>query len=261
MPYVDNAILDMSVLNQNSSSSRENVLQVNKPLNKKATKEAENTFEFNHLVHDLKSPVNSLKGIVELANINLKGDEAQEYLSMIRNCVNSLESRITSTLDMYQKGTLGRDGELIDFNVLVNNVLASMDHAEGYSDVHFDVNVDVQGQFYSSYATLESILQNLLENAVKYRCQDTKQCKVKVHIKNNYEGVQIRVSDNGIGISDDKLPHIFDAHFKSDLVKSSNGLGLFIVKKAVEKIHGDLKVYSKEGQGTTFLINLPNLND
>ncbi|UII24987.1 HAMP domain-containing histidine kinase [Fulvivirga maritima] len=258
MPYVDNAILDLSALNQNSPASRENVLQVTKPVNEKTS---ENTLEFNHLVHDLKSPVNSLKGIVELANINLKGDDAQEYLSMIKNCVNSLENRITSTLDMYERGTLSSDGELIDFNQLINNIMSSMEHIEGFDDVDFEVNIDLHRPFYASRATLESVLQNLFENAIKYRCGDTRHCKVKVQVINNEEGVEIRFSDNGIGISDDKLPHIFDAHFKSDQHKSSNGLGLFIVKKAVEKLRGDLKVHSKEGRGTTFLINLPDLNN
>ncbi|UII20162.1 sensor histidine kinase [Fulvivirga ligni] len=259
MPYVDNAILnpidDININPLFNSSSYG--LKVNRA--ESAEEKAEkNKLEFNQLVHDLKSPVNSLKGIVELAQLRLQGGEIKEYLEMMDSCLAKLESKITNTLDMCQKGLLGNEAEEISFEDQIQDILMTMRHVKGFEEVSFDIQVAHSAPFYAPKPVIESILQNLFENAVKYRCPEKERCEVSVMITDHEDGIRIKFSDNGLGIPDDKLPHIFEAHFKSEQHKSSNGLGLFIVQKAIEKLHGDLKVYSKEGEGTTFVINIPN---
>lgn len=242
IPYVQNSELSLSVLEP--EYERVDVQQ---------------DVKFNQLVHDLKSPVNSLKGIVKLANTRIEDEQAKEYFYMINLCVDKLEEKILNTLNMFQNGMGLVDLAEINFETLLEGIMISLGHIEGFEKVRFSFDIENTRPFYSSKPILESIIQNLLENAIKYRCKDKEYCSVMVTIAESDSGVQIRIADDGIGIEREKLPHIFDANFKAMMSgKDSHGLGLFIVKKAVEKIHGTIEVKSAVGVGTSFTIDLPN---
>ncbi|UII30090.1 HAMP domain-containing histidine kinase [Fulvivirga ulvae] len=215
-----------------------------------------NDVQFNQLVHDLKSPVNSLKGIVKLAHNQIEDEQAKEYFYMINRCVDKLEEKISSTLNMFQKGN---DAEEIDFQLLLDEVMDSLSHTDGYEDTRFSVNIELDEAFYGPRPILESIMQNLLENAIKYRCKAKDSCTVTLEISNRNNGIRIKVTDDGIGIERSKLSRIFDANFKSIMSGAeSHGLGLFLVKKAVEKMNGSIDVKSSVNIGTSFIVDLPN---
>lgn len=244
-----------------------NISQINGPelsLSFKPLKEQKNSndIQFNQLVHDLKSPVNSLKGIVELAHTQINDEQAKEYFFMINRCVDKLEQKISNTLNMFQHGSDMANLDEIDFNELLEEIKISLSHIEGINEVNFSINIDTLKPFYSSQPILESILQNLIENAVKYRCSEKDSCSVMISISDSDNGIQIKVMDDGIGIEKEKLPHIFEANFRALMSgEGSHGLGLYIVKKAVEKIHGTIEVRSSVGVGTTFTLDLPNACD
>lgn len=212
--------------------------------------------QFNQLVHDLKSPVNSLKGIVKLAHTRIEDEQAKEYFYMINRCVDKLEEKISNTLNMFQKGNdLGE----IDFEALLDEVMVSLSHIDGFENTQFSIDISSDSVFHGSKPVLESILQNLLENAVKYRCKDKDHCSVTVNISDRDNGIRIMVADNGMGIEQKKLPRIFEANFKSMMSdEGSHGLGLFLVKKAVEKLNGSIEVESSVNVGTSFIVDLPN---
>lgn len=216
---------------------------------------------FNQLVHDLKSPVNSLKGILQLADIQVEDKQAKEFFFMINECINKLEDKISNTLTMYQKGHGLAELENIDFKLLLYEMMISLGHIEGFEKISFSTSVNSTAPFYSSRPLVESILQNLVENAIKYRHEDKGLCTVKIMINDIENGVRIKIIDNGIGIETSHLPYIFEATFKSVMDhKDSHGLGLFIVKRAVEKLHGNINISSTLGVGTAFTIDLPNYN-
>lgn len=215
--------------------------------------------QFNQLVHDLKSPVNSLKGIVKLAHNRVEDEQAKEYFFMINRCVDKLEEKISNTLNMFQGKN---DLDEIDFQSLLDEIMDSLSHIDGFENTRFSINIETENAFYCSKSILESILQNLLENAIKYRCKEKQSCSVMINISDNSDGVQIKVIDDGIGIERSKLPRIFDANFRAIMSgEGSHGLGLFIVKKAVEKVNGTIEVKSSVNIGTSFTVDLPNAGD
>lgn len=225
---------------------------------KTSSKGEDNTVRYNQLVHDLKSPVNSLKGIIEFAGTQIQDEQVKEYFYMMNQCVNKLEEKIMNTLSMFQDGRGSGDISPIDFESLLDDILVSLGHIDGFSEIKLTVEIDNAKVFYSSRAFLESIIQNLLENSIKYRTRDAEP-EIKLVITDTVDGVKVEVSDNGIGIDEEQLPHIFDANFKSVMTDNgSNGLGLFIVKKAVEKMNGAIDVESAVGEGTTFTLQLPD---
>lgn len=229
------------------------------PENKRTGGRKQGTLGFNQLVHDLKSPVNSLKGIIQLANMQVTDEQAKEFFFMMDECVNKLEDKISNTLNMFEKGTDLPDVSLLDFEAILYEIMISLGHIEGYEQISFSTNIKNSKPFYSSKPLVESVIQNLLENAIKYRCKDRTLCMVKISITDSDRGIKIEVSDNGIGIAREFLPHIFDANFKSVMEKdNSHGLGLFIVQRAVEKMNGTLETTSTLDVGTSFTVELPN---
>jgi signal transduction histidine kinase len=121
--------------------------------------------------------------------------------------------------------------------------------------------VDLQGGplVYSDQYRLTVIFNNLISNAIKYR--DTAKDKPMVNIQGmiSDESLVLYFKDNGIGISAEIGDRIFDMFFRATHQDEGSGLGLYIVKEAVEKLGGQISVESALGSGTTFKIIIPNM--
>ncbi len=108
---------------------------------------------------------------------------------------------------------------------------------------------------------IERVLSNLLENALNYTPDGG---EVEVRLSDTDDRVRVAVSDTGPGISREDLPHIFDRFFRGDKSRSesdSTGLGLAISQKLVELHGSEIRVESREGEGTTFYFYLQMIND
>jgi len=113
-----------------------------------------------------------------------------------------------------------------------------------------------ENHFFVDPKQMQIIIQNLLSNAFKYSVDGD---KIDFTIETDENLLHIKVSDDGYGISDEDLTHLFEPFYRSLNTESiqGTGLGLTIVKNAVEMHGGTISVYSKLGEGTTFLINIP----
>ena len=84
---------------------------------------------------------------------------------------------------------------------------------------------------------------------------------MEITVKANSEECLISISDNGIGIQQENLPHIFEMFYRATDSSSGSGIGLYIVKNAIEKLEGKIEIESYYGEGTTFTIWLPALEE
>lgn len=109
---------------------------------------------------------------------------------------------------------------------------------------------------------IEQVLTNLVDNAIRHTHEDG---LVRIIVKDSEKGLQIEVSDNGSGISEEDLPFVFERFYKADKARtrgrSGTGLGLAIVKNIIDAHQGTIYVKSKIGQGTTFVFVLPQENE
>ena len=110
--------------------------------------------------------------------------------------------------------------------------------------------------FFCDKELLTSIFQNLLDNAIKYR---TESSYVKISVKDEDKGVEIKVEDNGIGIPKSIHEKVFDMFFRANLSSKGSGLGLYLVKTSVEKLGGKMQLLSQENKGTCIIVLLPSL--
>jgi sensor histidine kinase regulating citrate/malate metabolism len=99
------------------------------------------------------------------------------------------------------------------------------------------------------------ILSNMIENALIFT--DQKHAEISLKITDNGTELNIQLEDKGIGIEDTFHDRIFDMYFRSSELSKGNGLGLYVVKTALGKLHGDISVMSEKNKYTLFEINIP----
>jgi signal transduction histidine kinase len=205
--------------------------------------------------HELRAPLVSVIGIVNLVKMEGLYDSSGEYWGLIETCSNKLDYYIQKTLQYYKNNKTIADNSEIDFKGLINDLIEVYAYTD--KETRFTVNVDQQHIFKGDLFRIEVILGNLISNAIKYQKETETDKKVSIDVEVNKEVAHISISDNGMGILNEHLEKIFTQFFKSK-VHHGSGLGLFIVKEALNKIDGRISVSSDIDHGTTFKITIPN---
>ncbi len=207
--------------------------------------------------HDLRAPLSSILGLVNLANMPGNTDNPGTYMSLIGRKVEQLDHFISDVLshskNLKQDVTL----EAVDLKQIIANTFTDLAYLRTNEVV--STEIDIQGgDFYSDRWRLAEIFRNLISNAIKYRRMDIERPLVKVTVRISETEADISFSDNGIGIEPDKLLNIFEMFYRASTQSDGSGLGLYIVKNAVEKLGGQIDVFSRPMQGTEFKIIIPN---
>lgn len=206
--------------------------------------------------HELRAPLVSTMGIVNVVKMEGLYDSCGEYWNLIETCANKLDYYVQKTLQYYKNNKTTSDITPIVFKTLIPDLIDLYSYTD--KDTHFFVDINQDYDFYGDAFRIEVILGNLISNAIKYQKEDEKEKKVSITIQINKELAEIVISDNGMGILNEHLEKIFTQFFK---IKTNHGtgLGLFIVKEALNKINGRISVSSDPKNGTTFKIIIPNV--
>jgi len=205
--------------------------------------------------HELRAPLVSVIGIVGLVKMEGLYNSSGEYWSLIETCSNKLDYYIQKTLQYYKNNKTVADKSPVDFNKLISELIEVYSYTD--KDTRFTINIDQEVEFKGDLFRIEVILGNLISNAIKYQKVTELNKKVNIDVEVSKEFAQISISDNGMGILNEHLEKIFTQFFKSK-VHHGSGLGLFIVKEALNKIEGRISVSSDVDHGTTFKITIPN---
>lgn len=208
--------------------------------------------------HDLRSPLMSILGVVELARMEEEMKVAEEYFQIIETSVLKLDKYIKNIIDYYQNTHADEMANAIDFSSLVNEVIDSLKNQD--RSINFETEIAQLEEFVCDEFRLRVILNNLISNAIKYQNPKAETHKVSVSIKISADAATIKITDNGIGILKEHLESIFKMFFRipNSNAKQGNGIGLYIVKEALERIGGTINVTSELLIGTTFEIVIPN---
>lgn len=205
--------------------------------------------------HELRAPLVSVIGIVNLVKMENLYHSSGEYWSLIESCSNKLDYYIQKTLQYYKNNKTKSEESLIEFESLAAELIEL--YAYSNNDTQFTVNVNQPVPFKGDLFRIEVIMGNLISNAIKYQKANEPNKKVNIDIEVTKEFVEITIMDNGVGILNEHLEKIFTQFFKSKNHHGS-GLGLFIVKEALNRLNGRIAVSSSIDHGTTFKINIPN---
>jgi PAS domain S-box-containing protein len=223
---------------------------------------SERNFELDQFMyktsHDLRSPLSSVLGLVNLAKLDHEEANVKEYLLKIEGRIRKLDEFVRSMLNYAKVSRAQVRAESIDIEAMANACVNELEYLENFKKVNVTVSCITKAAFHSDAMTLRLILANIISNAFKYYNAKT-ESKLEVAAEVNALRAIIIFSDNGIGIQKEYLGKIFDMFFRATERSEGSGLGMYIVKQAVDKLNGRISIESEYGHGTTIKIVLPNL--
>jgi hypothetical protein len=211
-----------------------------------------------HASHDLRSPLLSILGLLNILREEENPALRQKYLAAVENRVKHLDKLVQDLLAISRNERTSIEIELFDFRTEIKQILRDYYFLDEYREVEVFLDIEPDIAFYTDAFRLRIILNNLLSNAFKYRKPYGNESWVKLEIRTQNQKLLLQISDNGIGIEPKYLAKIFEMFFRASEQSKGSGLGLYIVKTMIEKLRGKIQVDSKFGQGTTFVIELPN---
>ncbi len=207
--------------------------------------------------HDLRSPLSSIKGLVNIARYETADTKMQGYFTMMIDRVDKLDFFVKDIIDYSKNARTEIREEQVDFTLLLNEVTENLKFIEGAQSIHFQNKVSIGHSILSDKNRLSVVLNNLMANAIKYHDPRKDRQWIEVEVSNSNGTIKLTVSDNGMGIGQEHQDRIFDMFYRGTFLSKGSGLGLYIVKETVSKMKGTICVESSPGIGSSFLITIP----
>ena len=209
--------------------------------------------------HDIKGPLRSLMGLTKVGMVDFeKMPEVSIYFQHIMKTATKLDVILEDLLTFTKLKTAQLKKTRIDARTMIQDILETFSHFNGFERLKISMDIQEEEPFVTDEKTLYSILQNLIENAIKYQDSHKEESWLNITIIATTTQTTISFEDNGSGISESHLAKIFDMFYKVNDKSIGSGLGLYILKQAVQKLPGTVQVKSIQGKGSTFTIVLPN---
>ena len=212
--------------------------------------------------HELRAPLKSILGLANLMRYEIEHEnytELNEYNSRIERSVKRLDETVQGIIEYSRNARIDVAREVISFEDIINNVLENLSSLSNFSRIQFNTEILLDGACYSDERRIKIVLSNIISNSIKYADLSKEKPVVNLSIHNSTNGCVILIQDNGIGIEPKYIQNIYDMFFRATSNNEGDGLGLYIVKETIDKLHGNITVDSILTEGSTFKINLPNL--
>lgn len=207
--------------------------------------------------HDLRAPLSSVMGLINITERSQEPEEVTKYLGMMRDRVMSLDRFIRDITDYSRNNRLEVKREKIFIRTLIDDIWEGLKFSPEAESINF-IN-DIPGQLFIHVdkGRLRMVLSNLISNAMRY--QDTKKESPFILVQHYITGniICLKVADNGQGIPKEYHTKVFDMFFRAHEKSKGSGLGLYIVKEAMIKLAGSIQLDSEPEEGSTFTIRLP----
>lgn len=206
--------------------------------------------------HDLKGPLASVMGIVNLARMENKDNVIDNYFGMIETSIKRLDRTLMDLIELAQ--TRKGSSKLSEVNVrtFVEEILHSLKNLPDFNRINFEIKIDSEIEVVVDRVLLLSVFQNLIHNAINYCNKENPWIMIQVISSGN--GIEMNIADNGKGIPEKIKNRVFEMFYRGHPDSSGSGLGLFIVKNALEKMKGKISFESREGNGTSFTVYIPS---
>ncbi len=210
--------------------------------------------------HELKTPLASIKLLTDsILQNDMDTETVREFVSDIGDEAERL-NRMTEKLLSLTKvdGQISEESEIIYISPTIRRVAKHLGLIADQAFIDITLNLEEDIPVLILEDDLYQIVYNLMENGIKYNVADG---NLTVTLKRQDENAIIQISDTGMGIPEDALPHVFERFFRVDKARSrasgGSGLGLAIVRAIVQRNRGEINVESILGQGTTFTVTFP----
>jgi signal transduction histidine kinase len=229
--------------------------------------------------HDLRSPLVNVDGFSRELQYSIKAiggvldentsppaaleqilraelPDMEKSLDRIRNSTRQMDTLLKGLLKLSRSGRAALHIASLDMNELMRQVCASFAFHIQETDV--ELTVQELPTCLGDAVQLTQVFANLIDNAIKYR-HPQRQCQVRIHGQVEGTRAVYRVEDNGIGIAENHQKNIFELfHRLNPAANEGEGLGLTIARQVLDRLDGEIKVESRPGVGSAFLVSLPH---
>jgi signal transduction histidine kinase len=206
--------------------------------------------------HDLRAPLLSILGLTDLGKQDL--ENSTKYFNMIEKSAQKLDTFILNLINYYKNAKLEVLPKKFNIAKLAKEVFEQVLYFDGANVIEFNVKFE-NATFYTDKTKLGIIFNNIITNCIRYRDKDKEKSIIELEINCTEDEAVICISDNGIGMSASTRDKIFTMFYKATSKSKGSGIGMYIVKDAVEKLNGTIKIESELGKGSSFTITLPSL--
>jgi signal transduction histidine kinase len=212
----------------------------------------------NNFSHEFRTPIVSIRGFArQLQNSSLTDEQRQEYTDIIIRESERLANMSSNILliTKFENQKIITDKKLYYLDEQLRNCILLLQMQWEKKDISFNIELEPV-QYFNNEEILSHVWLNLLKNAIKFSHRNG-----EITVKCQCEGgnIKVKISDNGIGMTDETREHIFEQFYQGDSAHASegNGLGLTLVKRIVNLCGGKIDVKSCLGKGTDFIVRLP----
>ncbi|MBB6625443.1 HAMP domain-containing sensor histidine kinase [Clostridium gasigenes] len=216
----------------------------------------------SNVSHEFKTPISSIQGFVEMIkNKDLPEEKRDAYIDIIIEETERLSNLSSNMLRISRLDNQSIPNKITEFSLdeKIRKVILLLEDRWDKKNLELDINLE-SVMFKGDEDLIEQVWINLIENAIKFSEDGG---KISVELKNLEEDVVVKVSDTGIGISEESKERVFERFYQGETSHSKvgNGLGLAIVKRIIEICRGEIEIESCVGKGTIFIIRLPKYFD
>jgi signal transduction histidine kinase len=205
--------------------------------------------------HDLKAPLSSLLGIIEVAKLDQK--DMDQYLSMMQNKIHDMEAFIKEIINYSRNARVDIKKQRVNLKKTVSEVTEALVFSVGNPEIRIENMVSDHLILHTDSMRLKIILSNLIDNSLKYCDRKKEKPFIRIEARERDDVKVIMVKDNGMGIDELYLDKIFNMFYRASEKSKGSGLGLYIVKETLNKLNGTIHVESTLGRGTTFVVSIP----
>lgn len=211
--------------------------------------------------HDLRAPLTTMLGLVDYSREITDKEHMLECLGMLTESIKKLDGFILDILHYSRNSRIELVKEEINFREMLKDfmILPKFLNPDA-PDVKIKLEIDDAIPFYSDKYRVGVVLNNLVSNAIRYKNHDAETHTIHINVNISDLGARVIIKDNGIGISKEHHQRIFDMFFRVSEDSVGSGLGLYIVKEAIDKLKGNIEIESEVGKGTTFRVYIPHFH-
>jgi len=205
------------------------------------------------IAHEIGNPLAGISSIVQLLQRKSNDDATNEYLAILRENIDRISKIVRELVDFSRPPKY--EESFVDLTGIIKTAIGIVKYDKRVKNINFETQLS--NEIPSIRAVADQLLQvfvNILINALDaVKGEGT----ISVKSKSDYENIAVEICDNGCGMSEDILDKIFEPFFTTKEVGRGTGLGLSVSYGIIKKFNGDIKVTSKENEGSCFKIILP----
>lgn len=217
-----------------------------------------NTFVYR-VSHDLKGPISSILGLVEVANTELHGiPQALRYNKLIRQSAHKLDYTLVELLKVLHVREAEVEYCTVNIYELVTEVIRNYANQGLLENIYTKVEVEKNLEFPTAQHFLQIVLEKLILNSIHFRKDFSSENYIYVKAEVFKDKLILEVKDNGVGIEKSIQGKVFDMFFRGNNISKGSGLGLYLTKIVVDKLEGKIDLNSEKDKGTTIRVTIPS---